>query len=485
VSVISCQCGKAQNRFTEILRYHFDTKSAELQETEKFSISQNLRVLCVSVVIQISPRSPSAPFICNPGRAGGRSEVAIDLLAHQYRGDFPILKQQVNGFPLVYLDNAASTQRPVCVIDEISRYYREDHSNVHRGIHALSSRATKLYEDARECAARFLGAASSESIVFTRGTTEGINLVASSWGNANLGPGDIVLITEMEHHANLIPWQMIARRTRASLQYLPVAGDAGKIDWSLLEQRIKETPVRLLAFTHISNSLGCVNPVKEICAVARRQGVVTLVDAAQSAGHVPINVQELGCDFLVFSGHKCCGPTGIGILYGSPELLANLEPYQFGGEMISRVTYESAEWKPGPHRFEAGTPHIAGAVGLASALDYLEKIGRPAIQANDHHLGQLAYEKLSTLPGIRILGPTTERAGLISFQLGTIHAHDLVAYADQFGVALRGGHHCNQPLMRKLGLHATARASFYFYNTESEIDRLVEVLREAIRYFGA
>jgi cysteine desulfurase / selenocysteine lyase len=468
-------------------KYHFDTKSAELQETE------NLRFLRISVrsvslwsfkFLRDLPL-PSAAFICNPVRAGGRSHVAIDLLAHQYRDDFPILKQQVNGFPLVYLDNAASTQRPVCVIDEISRYYREDHSNVHRGIHALSSRATKLYEDARECAAQFLGAPSSESIVFTRGTTEGINLVASSWGNAHLGPGDIVLITEMEHHANLIPWQMIARRTRASLQYLPVEGDAGKVDWSLLEQRLKETPVRLLAFTHISNSLGCVNPVKEICAVARRQGVVTLVDAAQSAGHAPINVQELGCDFLVFSGHKCCGPTGIGVLYGTPELLANLEPYQFGGEMISRVTYESAEWKPGPHRFEAGTPHIAGAVGLASALHYLEKIGRPAIQANDHHLGQLAYEKLSTLPGIRILGPTTERAGLISFQLGTIHAHDLVAYADQFGVALRGGHHCNQPLMRKLGLHATARASFYFYNTESEIDRLVEVLREAIRYFGA
>ena len=421
---------------------------------------------------------------CNPERAGGRSDVAIDPLASRYRGDFPILDQKVNGFPLVYLDNAASTQRPTCVIDEISRYYREDHANVHRGIHALSSRATKLYEDARTCAARFLGATSNESIVFTRGTTEGINLVASSWGGAHLGVGDIILITEMEHHANLIPWQMIARRTGASLQYIQIQGDEGTVDWSLLEQRLKENPVRLLAFTHISNSLGCINPVREICATARRYGVVTLVDAAQSAGHAPINVQELGCDFLVFSGHKCCGPTGIGVLYGNSELLTDLEPYQFGGEMISRVTYESAEWKPGPHRFEAGTPHIAGAVGLASALGYLERIGRTAIQASDHHLGRLAYERLSSLPDIRILGPKTERAGLISFQLGTIHAHDLVAYADQFGLAMRGGHHCNQPLMRKLGLQATARASFYFYNTESEIDRLVDVLRKAIRYFG-
>jgi cysteine desulfurase/selenocysteine lyase len=411
--------------------------------------------------------------------------VTIDPPALKCRGDFPILNQMVNGFPLVYLDNAASTQRPTCVIDEIARYYREDHANVHRGIHALSTRATTLYEDARACAARFLGAAAPESIIFTRGTTEGINLVASSWGSSHLRLGQIVLITEMEHHANLIPWQMISRRTGASLQYIQVNGDEGAVDWSLLNKRLEENPVRLLAFTHISNSLGCINPVREICAIARRQGVVTLVDAAQGAGHTPINVQEVGCDFLAFSGHKCCGPTGIGVLYGRPEVLADLEPYQFGGEMISRVTYESAEWKPGPHRFEAGTPHIAGAIGLAAALRYLEKIGRPAIQDWDHHLGRLAYEKLSTLPGIRILGPKTERAGLVSFQLGTIHAHDLVAYADGFGIAMRGGHHCNQPLMRKLGLQATARASFYFYNTESEIDRLVDVLRQAIRYFGA
>jgi cysteine desulfurase / selenocysteine lyase len=421
---------------------------------------------------------------CNGRLAGEGLLVSIDLLAQKYRADFPILEQSVNGFPLVYLDNAASTQHPTCVIDEICRYYREDHANVHRGIHELSSRATRLYEDARARVARFLGAKSSESIVFTRGTTEGINLVAAVWGTANLGPADVILITEMEHHANLIPWQILAKRTGALLQYLPIQGDEANVDWSLLERRLQGAAVRILAFTHISNTLGCINPVSEICAIARKNGVVTLVDAAQSAGHAPINVQEIGCDFLVFSGHKCCGPTGIGVLYGNRDVLAEMEPYQFGGEMISRVTYESAEWKQGPHRFEAGTPHIAGAIGLATALSYLDQVGRPAIQAMDHHLGKIAYQKLSTLPGIRILGPRNDRAGLISFQLGTIHAHDLVAYANEFGVALRGGHHCTQPLMRKLGLQASARASFYFYNRESEVDRLVEVLRESIRYFG-
>jgi cysteine desulfurase / selenocysteine lyase len=411
-------------------------------------------------------------------------DVSTDLLAQKYRVDFPILEQRVNGHPLVYLDNAASSQHPTCVIDEIARYYREDHANVHRGIHELSSRATRLYEDARALIARFIGAESQDSIIFTRGTTEGINLVATAWGSARLRPGDVILITEMEHHANLIPWQILARRTGALLQYLPVQGDEGSIDWSLLDRRLQEAPVRILAFTHISNVLACLNPANEICAIARKNGVLTLVDAAQSAGHAPINVQEIGCDFLVFSGHKCCGPTGIGVLYGNRDILAEMEPYQFGGEMISRVTYETAEWKEGPHRFEAGTPHIAGAIGLAAALAYLDRVDRRAIQATDHRLGQIGFQKLSTLPGIRILGPRNDRAGLVSFQLGRIHAHDLVAYANEFGIALRGGHHCAQPLMRKLGLQATARASFYFYNRESEIDRLIEVMQRSIRFFG-
>lgn len=410
--------------------------------------------------------------------------MVVDSLAQKYRADFAVLDQRVHGVPLIYLDNAASTQHPNCVIDEISRYYHEDHANVHRGIHKLSSRATQLYEEARSRIARYIGAPSADSIVFTRGTTEGINLVATAWGNEHIQRDDVILITEMEHHANLIPWQMLARRNGAFLEYLAVTGDEGEIDWSQLETRLRTRPVKILAFTHISNSLGCINPVAEICRVARAAGVTTLVDAAQSTGHAPINVQELGCDFLVFSGHKCCGPTGIGVLYGVPSLLEEMSPYQFGGEMISRVTYESAEWKSGPHRFEAGTPHIAGVIGLATALDYLERIGRTAIQENDHYLGRLAYDRLSSLPGIRLLGPRGERAGLVSFQLNTIHAHDLVTYADQHGIALRGGHHCNQPLMRKLGLQATARASFYFYNTEDEIDRLTEVLQSAVQYFG-
>lgn len=407
------------------------------------------------------------------------------FLADRTRRDFPILHQTVHGHPLAYLDNAASTQRPSCVIEEISRYYLEDHANVHRGLHALSTRATQLYEAARTRVARFLNAAQPASVVFTRGTTESINLVATSWVAARLRPGEVILTTEMEHHANLIPWQIAAQRTGAQLRFLPVTGDDGAIDWDRLEALFQRLPVRFFAFTHISNSLGRVNPIARICQAARKAGAVTLVDAAQSAGHSPLDVQAIDCDFLAFSGHKCCGPTGIGVLYGKPHLLAQMEPYQVGGEMISSVTYERAEWKPPPHRFEAGTPHIAGAIGLAKALDYLDRLGRPAIESNDHLLGQLAYERLRELPGIRILGPRQGRAGIVSFQLGRIHAHDLVAYADQFGLALRGGHHCNQPLMRKLGLNASARASFYFYNTTEEIDRLLTTLRSAADYFGA
>jgi len=410
--------------------------------------------------------------------------VSTHFLAGQFRQDFPILDQQVHGRPLVYLDNAASTQRPQCVIDELCRYYRKDHANVHRGLHELSARATALYEAARERVAAFLNAPSPDSIIFTRGTTESINLVASAWAGNVLRPGDCVLITEMEHHANLIPWQLAARRARARLEYLPVEGDESSINWQLLEKRLAGSPVRLLAFTHISNSLGCVNPAADVCRLARKYGTVTLLDAAQSAGHAPVDVQSIGCDFLAFSGHKCCGPTGIGVLYGRPELLNTMEPYQVGGEMISSVTYESATWKEAPHRFEAGTPHIAGAIALRTALDYLEGVGRVAIEANDRAFGQLAVEKLAEIPDLRILGPRKERTGIVSFAIANIHAHDLVAYADQFGIALRGGHHCNQPLMRKLGYHATARASFYFYNTEEEIDALVAVLRSARKYFG-
>lgn len=410
--------------------------------------------------------------------------MTVPSLAERFRPDFPILDQRVNGYPLVYLDNAASTQRPATVIDEISRYYRHDHANVHRGLHALSNRATTLYENARQRVANYLNAEHAESIIFTRGTTESINLVASSWAENELKPGDGILLTEMEHHANLIPWQIVARRTGAKLHFLAVIGDEGEIDWSQLDTILANNPIRIVALTHISNSLGRINPVAEVCRAAHKHDAVTLVDAAQSAGHMPLDVKALDCDFLAFSGHKCCGPTGIGVLYGRKSLLEKMEPYQTGGEMIVSVTFERAEWKPTPHRFEAGTPHIAGAIGLATALDYLDRVGRTSIQDNDHYFGNTAAKRLREIPDLRVFGPRNERAGIVSFQLGNIHAHDLVAFADQQGVALRGGHHCNQPLVRKLGLNATARASFYLYNTEPELDRLVEVLRAAARYFG-
>ena len=405
-------------------------------------------------------------------------------LAERFRADFPILDQTVNGKPLVYLDNAASTQHPRSVIEELGRYYREDHANVHRGLHALSTRATTLYENARKRVAEYLNAADAESIIFTRGTTEAINLVAKCWGADRLKPGEGILLTEMEHHANLIPWQMAARRAGARLHFLRVDGDQGNIDWSQLETILANHPIRIVALTHISNSLGCINPVAEVCRTARKYGAVTLIDAAQSAGHMPLDVRAIDCDFLAFSGHKCCGPTGIGVLYGRKELLDQMEPYQTGGEMIVSVDFETAQWKPAPHRFEAGTPHIAGAIGLATALDYLERAGRKVIQENDHHFGVTAAARLREIPRLRLLGPSGDRAGIVSFQVGRIHAHDLVAFADQQGIALRGGHHCNQPLIRKLGLIATARASFYLYNTEDEVDRLIGVLYAASKYFG-
>jgi cysteine desulfurase / selenocysteine lyase len=405
-------------------------------------------------------------------------------LVDRYRADFPILSQQVNGYPLVYLDNAASTQRPTVVIDELGRYYREDHANVHRGLHALSNRATALYEKARTSVARYLNAQKAESIVFTRGTTEGINLVAESWASRNLKHGDLMVLTEMEHHANLIPWQIVARKTGAKLHFIPIQGDTGAIEWNQLEELCRQGDVRLVALTHISNSLGCINPIQQVCQTAKKYGAVTLIDAAQSAGHAPLDVQAIGCDFLVFSGHKCCGPTGIGVLYGQETLLQSMEPYQTGGEMIVSVDWHAAKWKPAPHRFEAGTPHIAGAIGLAKALEYLESIGRNKIEESDHFFGTAAAERLREFPNLRLLGPAADRAGIVSFQLGSIHAHDLVAFADQYGVALRGGHHCTQPLMRRLGLTGSARASFYFYNTEDELDRLVAVLHSAAKYFG-
>jgi len=400
------------------------------------------------------------------------------------RAEFPILDQEVQGRRLVYLDSAASSQKPRAVIDALVRYYEHDNANVHRGLHELSTRATTAYEGAREKVARYLGAASAEEVVFTRGTTEGVNLVANTWGPANLRAGDVVLLTEMEHHSNLVPWMLLAERLGLRLRHVPVT-DEGLLDLAKLPELL--TPeVKLFAFTHISNSLGTVNPVAQLCAAARAVGAVTLVDAAQSAGHLPVNVQELGCDFLVFSGHKMCAPTGIGALYGRRALLEAMPPWHGGGEMINSVTFEKVTFKAPPHRFEAGTPNIAGAVGLGAAVGYLEKLGRAAIFAHDQQLVGYAMERLAGVPGLRIIGPPrggAQRAGLVSFVMEAAHPHDLTTFADRYGLALRGGHHCNQPLMRKWRLPGTTRASFYFYNTTGEVDRMVEVLHEAHRFF--
>jgi cysteine desulfurase/selenocysteine lyase len=400
------------------------------------------------------------------------------------REDFPALHQSVHGQPLVYLDNAATTQKPLKVLDALRHYYEHDNANVHRGIHELSNRATAAFEGARARAARFINAKSSDEIIFTRGTTEGINLVAHTWGAANLRAGDEIVLTEMEHHSNIVPWQLLSQRVGAKLRYLPINGDPGQLDLSKLDEWLAP-PVKLLALTHISNTLGTINPVAEICARARQRGIVTLVDAAQSAGHAPLDVQQIGCDFLAFSGHKMCGPTGIGVLYGRYELLDAMPPFHGGGEMILNVEYQNVTFKKPPHKFEAGTPDISGAVGLHAAMDYLDELGRDRIAQHDHELGAYAFAKLSGLKGIRLFGPHIGRAGVVSFLLKDVHAHDVVTFADQRGVALRGGNHCNQPLMNKLGVPSTARASFYLYNTTAEIDRLVEVVREIQTFFGA
>jgi cysteine desulfurase/selenocysteine lyase len=398
------------------------------------------------------------------------------------REDFPILDQQVHGHPLVYFDNAATTQKPRVVVDALRGYYERDNANVHRGLHELSSRATEAYEAARARVAQYIGAASADEIVFTRGTTESINLVAQAWGGKFIRAGDTILLTEMEHHSNLVPWQLLAERTGAQLRFVPVRDD-GTLALEQLD-RFLTPEVKLFAFTHVSNSLGTINPVAELCAKARAVGAVTLVDAAQSAGHMPVDVQEIGCDFLAFSGHKMCAPTGSGALYGGAEVLDSMPPWHGGGEMIVSVALEKSSFKKAPHRFEAGTPNIAGAIGLAAAIDYLDGIGRAAIADHDARLTNYAIERFAELPGMRILGPSGQRGAILGFVMEGVHPHDLTTFADQRGLALRGGHHCNQPLMRRFGLPGTTRASFYFYNTTAEIDRMIDILDEAARFFA-
>jgi len=399
------------------------------------------------------------------------------------RADFPILSRQIEGRPLVFLDSAASSQRPLQVLDAMDHVYRWSYANVHRGVYCLSEEATTFYEDARDKVAAFIQAKAREEIIYTRSTTESINLVAYSWGRANIAPGDRILLTEMEHHSNIVPWQILAREREAELIYLPIT-DEGLLDLARLDDLLDER-VKLVAFTGMSNVLGTVTPCREIIQRAHSVGAVTLVDGAQSVPHFPVDVQSLGCDFLAFSGHKMCGPTGIGILYGRQQLLEAMPPFLAGGDMIRRVGWHESTWNELPWKFEAGTPAVVEAVGLGAALDYLNQIGMDAIVSHEREMTAYALERLSDVPGLQIAGPPADhRGGVVSFTFRGIHPHDIASLLDSQGVAVRAGHHCAQPLHERLGLRATTRASFYLYNNLEEIDRLVEGLDEVARVLG-
>lgn len=404
------------------------------------------------------------------------------MIGRELRKQFPILNQEINGHPLVYLDNAATSQKPTAVIRAIQDYYERDNANVHRGVHTLGSRATDAYEGARETVARFIHARYPEEIVFTRGTTTALNLVASSYARSVCKEGDEIVLTPMEHHSNLIPWQQVSKATGATLKYIPLQED-GTIDLADVEQTVTDR-TKIVTVTYASNVLGVINPVKDIAAIAHRHGAVMVVDGAQSTPHMRIDVQDLDCDFYTLSGHKMCAPTGIGALYGKKELLNKMEPVEFGGEMIDHVDLYESTWKEIPWRFEGGTPIIAGAVGLAAAITFLEEVGMDAIAAHEHELAQYAVEQLSAIEGITIYGPTKNRIGLVTFNLDDVHPHDVATVLDAKGIAIRAGHHCCQPLMRWLKASATARASFYLYNTEEDIDRLAEALRATKEYFS-
>ncbi len=404
---------------------------------------------------------------------------ALDVAS--IRAEFPILERRVHGRPLVYLDSAASSQKPRAVIDAISDYLSNHHANVHRGAHELSVEATDAYEGAREKVARFAGAAAPEEIVFTRGTTEAINLVAYAWGQS-LEPDDEIVLTVMEHHSNIVPWQLVAERTGATIRYATLTPE-GRLDLDHLASLIGPA-TKLVGVTHVSNTLGVMNPVAEIAEMAHDAGALCLVDGAQAAPHGATDVQALGCDFYALSAHKMCGPTGIGALWARPELLEAMPPFQGGGEMISEVRLDGSTWAPVPHKFEAGTPAIAEAVGFGAAVDFLEGIGLDAVRAHEEDIARYALDRLGELDHLEIVGPTESRLGVVSFVYGDIHAHDLATIVDRKGVAIRAGHHCNQPLMDYLGIDATARASFYLYTTRAEIDALVEALLAARDLFG-
>jgi cysteine desulfurase/selenocysteine lyase len=407
-----------------------------------------------------------------------------ELDVEAIREQFPIFQRMVRGKRLIYLDSAATSQKPQCVIDAEREFYERYNANVHRGAYRIAEEATAAYEAAREKLARFLNAPSKECIVFTRGTTEAINLVAYAWGWANLKEGDEILLTEMEHHSNIVPWQLIAERTGAKIKVVPITDD-GFLDMDAFDRLLTER-VKLVAVTHVSNVLGTINPVREICQKAHEVGAVVLVDGAQAAPHLPVDVQAIGCDFYALSGHKMCGPTGSGALYGRKELLEAMPPFLGGGEMIRTVTFERTTFNDVPYKFEAGTPPIAQAIALGAAVDFLTSIGMEQIRAHEVELTVYALERLREVSGITIYGsaPPEQRGGVIAFNLNDIHPHDLATFLDAYGICIRAGHHCAQPLMRRLNVAATARASFYLYNTPDEIDALVDALCKAHQFFA-
>jgi len=410
------------------------------------------------------------------------ANVASGFEVEAVRADFPILHQQVHGKPLAYLDSAASAQRPAQVIDAMANYDRHDHANVHRGVHALSQRATEAFEGAREKLRRYINAASTREIIFTRGTTEAINLVAQSWGRANLGDGDEIVVTQMEHHANIVPWQMLCEQTGAALKVIPMT-ESGELDLDAA-RAIIGARTRLLAFGHVSNALGTINPVAELTALARSAGALVLLDGAQGMPHMRVDVEALDCDFYAFSGHKMFGPTGIGVLWGREALLKAMPPWQGGGDMILAVSFEKTTYNELPWKFEAGTPNIAGVVGLGAAVDYLEALDFAGAAAWEQSLLEYGTARLAEIDGLRIIGTAPRKAAVISFTLEGVHPHDIGTIVDHAGIAIRTGHHCAMPVMDYYGVPATARASFAFYNTREEIDRLAEALREAREVFA-
>jgi len=401
----------------------------------------------------------------------------------EIRHDFPILEREVNGKPLVYLDNAATSQNPRQVIQTLTDYYERHNANVHRGVHRLAEEATVAYEDSRERVARFLGAPDSRGLICTRGTTESINLVAHAWGRKNLREGDEVVLTEAEHHSNLVPWQLAARETGARLRFMPILDD-GTLDMEEAERLIGPR-TKLVSVIHASNVLGTINPVERLAELGRSAGALMLVDGAQSGPHLPVDIKALGCDFFACSGHKMLGPTGVGVLWGKPELLEQMDPFLGGGEMIREVHLDHSTWNDLPYKFEAGTMNIAQAIGFGAAVDYLDELGMENIREHEKQLGAYAYRRLSKIENLVLYGPDEDRTGLVSFSLPDVHPHDLSQLMDEEGIAIRSGHHCCQPLMRRLGVAATARASFYLYNTEEEVDALVEALVRAREFFGA